>query len=310
MNKKRVFKGLKLLTLGGILALGLTGCKSEDSIKVYTRDITSGTRDGFFTTLGMEDAKADNSSLVDGYIEVDGNGSMISSIKNDEYGIGYISLSTLEQSGLKGLNYEGVSPTEENVLNSSYKLTRNFNYCFRGSNDYKDEKTKAIVQAFSAYLTTSDALATIKSKDGIVSIEGNLKSWDSIKSNYQICNEDNSNVTIHFGGSTSVEKIAKALSQEFSSLCGGFVAEHNHTGSGDAFKRTQGSEKSGANALEIAFLSREFKSSEACEEGTSGFLCKDAIVTVVNKNNSVSNITKETLANIYKGNITKWNEVK
>ena len=44
---------------------------------------------------------------------------MVESIKNDEYGIGYISLSSLKDSGLKGLIYEGIAPTEENVLNGS-----------------------------------------------------------------------------------------------------------------------------------------------------------------------------------------------
>ncbi|MGM9971760.1 MAG: substrate-binding domain-containing protein [Anaeroplasmataceae bacterium] len=311
-NKKNIVTGLvTMVALGGAaLAFGLSSCNSDEAIKVYTRDTTSGTRDGFFTTIGMEEAKTDNALLVNGYIEVDGNGTMISSIKNDDKGIGYISLATLEESGLKGLTYEGVIPTEENVLNETYKLTRNFNYCVRSDNDYKDEKTERIVEAFQAYLTTSDAKATIKSKDGILSIGSSDPTWDSIKSQYTICNEDNSNVTIHFGGSTSVEKIAKALSQEFSTLCGNFVAEHNHTGSGDAFKRTQGSEKDGANALEIAFLSRELKSSEACSAGTSGKICTDAIVVVVNKNNSYSSTTAADLVKIYKGEITKWSDLK
>ena len=155
---------------------------------------------------------------------------MVESVKNDEYGIGYISLSSLKDSGLKGLIYEGVAPTEENVLNGSYKLTRNFNYIVR--NEFATEKEQKIVEAFLAFLKTSDALITIQSKDGIVDITGDEPSWDSIKDNYPICLEDNSNITIKFGGSTSVEKIANELSREFSTKCGNFVAEHNHTGSG------------------------------------------------------------------------------
>jgi ABC-type phosphate transport system substrate-binding protein len=47
-------------------------------------------------------------------------------LKNDIYGIGYISLASLESSTLKGLTYEGVTPTQEHVLDGTYELTRNF----------------------------------------------------------------------------------------------------------------------------------------------------------------------------------------
>lgn len=66
-------------------------------------------------------------------------------------------------------------------------------------------------------------------------------------------------VTLNFGGSTSVEKIAKALTQSFDEECKYFNASHNHTGSGDAFKYTQGSEKNSATKLDVGFLSRDLK---------------------------------------------------
>ena len=123
MKIKRVFYMIAaaLAVVGGVI--GLSSCGSNDEvIKIYTRDTTSGTRDGFFTGIGLSSAKEDNTPLKKGYIEVDSNGDMISAIKNDKNGIGYISLSSLEDSGLKGLVYEGVEPTEANVLNSSYAL--------------------------------------------------------------------------------------------------------------------------------------------------------------------------------------------
>ncbi|MDD3171616.1 MAG: substrate-binding domain-containing protein [Bacilli bacterium] len=307
---KKIMKSLLAVICLFGLVVGLTGCKTTDDalIKAYTRDTTSGTRDGFFTNIDFEAAKADNSGLVTGYVEVDSNGSMINAIKNDEYGIGYISLASLSESGLKGLVYEGVTPNETNVLNGTYKLTRNFNYIVRS--DYSTTKEEEIVEAYLAFLTTKDAKATIQSKDGIIEINSSDPTWDSIKNDYPICQEDNSMVTIKFGGSTSVEKIAKALSSEFSSKCGNFKIEHNHTGSGDAYKRTQGSEKDGANFLHIAFLSRELKDTEAAATGTSGKICVDAIVAVVNSKNELATINAEILKKIYDGSITKWSEVE
>ena len=205
---------------------------------------------------------------------------MISSLKNDENGLGYISLSTLSTSTLTGLSYESVKPSESSVLDGTYKMTRNFNYIVRDT--YKDEKVASIVAAYRAFLSTSDAKATMKQLGGILSIASSDPTWASIKANYPVAAEDNKAITIHFGGSTSVEEMAKALSKEFSPLCGNFVSEHNHTGSGDAYKRTQGSDKDSASALDIAFASREFSSSEAAAKGTTSKMCTDAIVAAVN----------------------------
>jgi phosphate transport system substrate-binding protein len=313
----------QLLTLSSLLVLGvsLTSCGGASSsvassgsnfdtskkIQVYTRDTTSGTRDGFFTKIGFSDAISDNSKLASGYVEVASNGDMMTSIKQDEYAIGYISLATLSSSGLIGLTYEGVKPTEENVLNETYKLTRNFNYVTRAT--FANDTVKNIVEAFTAFLTTKDAKTTIQGKDGIVEIKDSDPTWDSIKDNYAVTKLDNSSVTVKFGGSTSVEKIAKALTSEFSAKCGNFKAEHNHTGSGDAFKRTQGSEKDSSDYLDIGFLSRELKSSEAAADGTSSKICTDAIVAVVNSKNTYTTTTAADLKSIFDGTCTTWSQI-
>jgi len=294
-----------------LVIFGLTGCSNEDpSITIYTRDTTSGTRDGFFSTINFDDAIKDNTVLASKYVEVAGNGDMISALKNDEYGIGYISLSSLPNSTLNGLNFNNVEPSEENVINGSYALTRNFNYAIR--ENFDTTKEEQIVEAFVGYMNTVEGKATIQGSDGIVEILNSDPSWNDIKNNYPVIDEDNSNITIKFGGSTSVEKVAKALSAEFSVKCGNFVAEHSHTGSGDAYKRVQGSEKDGANKIHIGFASREFKLSdtEPLAADTYGKVCTDAIVVVVNSSNDLTNITKELLVKIYDGTISTWKELE
>lgn len=323
MNK-RIIKTLTHALVATGIALTLASCNNNSSnnsdstkndfdlskkIICYTRDTTSGTRDGFFTKIGMSAQKASNEGLVSGYVEVSSNGDMVNRIKQDEYSIGYISLSSLASSGLTGLTYGGVVPSEENVLNNTYGLTRNFNYIIR--NDYtSDSKAGKIVEAFVAYLSTSTAKAIVQANDGILTISKSDKSWDDIKANYPICKEDNSDTTIVFGGSTSVEKIAKKLSASFSSLCGNFVPEHNHTGSGDAYKHTQGEQKDAATGkLDIGFLSRELESNEAAASNTSGKICTDAIVAVVNSKNPYSSTDAQELSDIYKGTKTLWSQV-
>lgn len=293
-----------------ILSLVLGGCKPVDyNIKVYTRDTTSGTRDGFFTVIGFSSAVKSNADLVEGHIEVESNGAMITFLKNDEYGIGYISLSSLKDSGLTGLNYEGVAPTVANVNDNTYKLTRNFNYVITTDNTIEGDLVRALV----AYMGTKEGKATIQGADGIVEIKSADPSWADIKANHPVVDQNNENITINFGGSTSVEKVAKALSSDFRTQAGNFVAVHNHTGSGDAYKNVQGSESTGANKLHIGFASREFKSdgTEDNAPGSFGIICKDAIVVVVNnQNQTLTNITSAQLVGIYKGTIVKWSEME
>jgi phosphate transport system substrate-binding protein len=131
------------------------------------------------TAIGYSAAKTDNSKLATGYIQVASNGDMISSVKNDANGIGYISLSTLATSGVSGLSYEGVKPSETTVLDGTYKMTRNFNYIVRAS--YTNEKVGQIVAAYRAFLGTSDAKATMKQLGGILTIAASDPTWASIK---------------------------------------------------------------------------------------------------------------------------------
>lgn len=306
---KKLFTKQLLILVLALLGITLIGCntsKKEEVIKVYTRDTSSGTRDGFFSGIGFKDAKAKNDPLVSGYVEVESNGQMVSTIKNDKNGLGYISLSSLAASNLKGLTYEGVEPTEAHVIDKTYKLTRNFNYMLRDT--YANETNKKLAEAFVAYMGTKEGKATIKSGEGIVDIKDSDPTWDSIKASHPVTALVNTGITLRFGGSTSVEKIAKKLSAEFSVLAGNFKFEHNHTGSSDAFKRTNGSEKDNQNALDIGFASREFKSSESAT--TKGTLCIDAIVVVVNADNPLVKVSKEQLKDIYSGKITKFSEVK
>lgn len=290
----------------------LAGCQttttefnSANSIQVYTRDTTSGTREAFFKGIDFDDAVEDNTVLVSDYVEVDGNGSMITSVQNDVYGIGYISLSSLTDTGLVGLDYEGVEATQANVLNGTYGLQRPFNYITRAS--YSNETVGQIVEAFVAYMGTVDGKATIADHHGIVETSSSDVSWDDISSNYSVCSLDNSAVTVYFGGSTSVESIARALSSEFATKCGNFVPSHNHLGSGDAYLKTQGTEADGSSALDIGFASRAFKDTEAAAADTTGQICLDAVVVVLNGENPIiTNITAEELRQIYNGTITTW----
>jgi phosphate transport system substrate-binding protein len=282
----------------------------SSTISVYTRDTSSGTRSGFMEKIGFEEAATSDSVLVSGFV-IAGNSEIIAAVQTDAYAIGYVSLSTLNSTLFKALNFDGVEPTEANVLNETYKLARKFNYMLRDDysvyGDLADEY-EALSKAFVAYMGSIEGLATIKAAGGVVDVTSG-QPWDIIKVQHPITAQDNSALTLKLGGSDSVEKIARALSADFAPKAGNFTPEHNHTGSSNAYKGLNGANSGVSDALSIhiGFASREFKESEPAL--IKGVVAIDAIVAIVNLNNPVMNLTAEALKNIYSGTFTTWADV-
>jgi phosphate transport system substrate-binding protein len=301
-----------------ILTLVLSACSEQASefdatskINVYTRDTSSGTRDGFMNGIGFKEAAKDDSILAPGFI-VAGNAEQVSAVQTDKYAIGYVSLSTLNTTLFKGLSFNGVAPTEANVLNDTYKLSRRFNYMLRDDYSiYGADATayEALSKAFVAYMGSTEGLLSIFQAGGIVDLNSGTP-WDTVKLSHPICSMNNSGYTLKIGGSDSVEKLAKDISPDFSAKCGNVVPEHNHTGSSNAYRGTNG-DASGINdalSIHVGFASREFTASEpALIKGTVAI---DAIVAIVHLRNPINNITAEGLKKIYNGTFTTWNQVQ
>lgn len=274
------------------------------NITIYTRDTTSGTRAGFMEGIGFADAATNDSILATGFVTKDNTGIM-TSVGTDLYAIGYVSLSSVDNT-VKGVPFEGVKPTVENVVNDTYGLKRPFMWMIRDDSDYETPEIEALVKAFIAFLGTVDA-ADIINNNGAIAIPTSV-TWDDIKAEHPITAANNSAITIRFGGSDSIQKVAEALTSTFKAKAGNFVAEHDHTGSGDAYKRTQTQPLTDPVSKHVGFASRYFKDSEkvGVEENLLGQLAWDAIVVVVNKANPIQNFTKQQIKQIYDGTVTTW----
>ena len=103
-------------------------------------------------------------------------------------------------------------------------------------------------------------------------------------------------------GSTSMEKVIGALGEAFQNDTG-ISFTYNPTGSGSGIKAVQ------EGRCDIGLSSRELKAEEK-EAGLSGtVLAYDGIAVIVNPENPVADLSLETIAKIYTGEITNWSEV-
>lgn len=283
------------------------GSDNTGKINVWTRDEASGTRGAFEEIVGFE------GELTVDATETSGNGDMAAKVGADAFGIGYVSLTTaFEDNNLKKVNLDGVEPTEANVLSGDYAVARPFNLVTRAEGDFETDEIEQLTAAFVDYLMNSvEGLEAVFSAGGIVDPDSGTP-WDELKANHPIVDQDNSGLTLRTAGSTSVEATLKVALETFQPMAGNFKIAMSHSGSGEGFKTTLGSEKDGTAAAEIGFASRGFKddgSEDVSGAMASGTYAMDAVVVVVSQDNALTDLTLEQLAAIFKGEISDWSEL-
>ena len=116
------------------------------------------------------------------------------------------------------------------------------------------------------------------------------------------CGSTKTTGSVTTDGSTSMEKVIGALGEAFQNDTG-ISFTYNPTGSGSGIKAVQ------EGRCDIGLSSRELKAEEK-EAGLSGtVLAYDGIAIIVHPENPVSDLSVETIAKIYTGEITNWSEV-
>ena len=116
------------------------------------------------------------------------------------------------------------------------------------------------------------------------------------------CGSNKTTGSVATDGSTSMEKVIGALGEAFQNDTG-ISFTYNPTGSGSGIKAVQ------EGRCDIGLSSRELKAEEK-EAGLSGtVLAYDGIAIIVHPENPVSDLSLETIAKIYTGEITNWSEL-
>ena len=107
--------------------------------------------------------------------------------------------------------------------------------------------------------------------------------------------------TVSTNGSTSMEKVIGALSEQFMADHSGVTVSYDPTGSG------AGIEAAGNGTCDIGLSSRALKEEETGLTGTTVAL--DGIAIIVNAENPVEDLTVDQIAQLFTGAATDWSAV-
>lgn len=121
----------------------------DGEIVVIGREAGSGTRDGFESIVGVEDACQYDQELT-------ATGAVISAVASNPLAIGYASLSAVGDT-VKTLTVGGVECSEATVLDGTYEVQRPFNFITNDSVEQSDA-----VKAFIEFATSEDAAELIR----------------------------------------------------------------------------------------------------------------------------------------------------
>ena len=114
------------------------------------------------------------------------------------------------------------------------------------------------------------------------------------------CSSENESVATD--GSTSMEKVIGVLGETFENDTR-ITVTYNPTGSGSGIKAVA------AGTCDIGLSSRDLKDEEKAQGLEATVLAYDGIAIIVNPENPVDDLSVETIAKIYTGEITNWSEV-
>ena len=158
VNPENGVDGLTLEQIADIYTGKITNWKdvggSDAEIVLIGREAGSGTRDGFESITGTEDACKYRQ-------ELSSTGDVITTVANNPNAIGYASLASIKDT-VKALEVDGVAPSEDTVKDGTYKVQRPFMLITK-----TDAQLSDVAQAFFDYVTSADANAVISAAGAV-----------------------------------------------------------------------------------------------------------------------------------------------
>ena len=293
----------KFLALGLAMMMSvaaLTGCgggseeaaeggdtaAASGAISVVSREDGSGTRGAFIELFGIEE-KNDAGEKVDMTTEMaeitNSTAVMMTTVAGNPNAIGYISLGSLDDS-VKALKIDGAEATAENIKNGTYKVARPFNIATK-------EDVSEVASDFIAFIMSDEGQAVVE-ENGYIS-QGSTGAYTA----------SNMSGKIVVAGSSSITPVMEKLKEAYIALNPTVTIEVQQNDS------TTGMTSVAEGTCDIGMASRELKDSELANGLQPTVIAMDGIAVIVNQENTVSDMTSDTVKAIFTGATTEWSEV-
>ena len=293
-------KKLAVLAMSAAMAVScMTGCGNSSSdgdsskkfdasneITVVSREDGSGTRGAFIELFGVEQ-KDENGEKVDytttEAIITNSTSVMMTTVAGDLYGIGYISLGSLNDT-VKAIKIDGAEATVENIKNGSYEISRPFNIATK-------EDISEVAQDFVDFIMSADGQKVIED-NGYISVS-DAAAYAGNKPKGKIV----------VAGSSSVTPVMEKLKEAYLAVNTNAEIEIQENNS------TTGMTSTIEGICDIGMASRELKDSETAEGISGTTIAMDGIAVIVNNNSTVEDLASEDVMKIFTGEVTKWSDV-
>lgn len=306
-------KKVAALLITGIMAVAMTACGSSNSgtdnsgstdgtaktessadadsdwdntrdITVVSREDGSGTRGAFVELFGIEEEV--NGEKVDMTTEeaniTNSTSVMMSTVAQDEYAIGYISLGSLDDS-VKAVKIDGSEATAENIKNGSYKISRPFNIVTK-------EDLSDAAQDFEDFILSTEGQKVVEDNKYIP-----LDDVSDYKSN-------GASGKVVVAGSSSVSPVMEKLKEAYQAVNSDVEVEIQTSDS------TTGMQNAIDGVCDIGMASRELKDSEKEAGLTPTVIAMDGIAVVVNNDNPTDELSSDQVKSIFTGDVLTWDE--
>jgi phosphate transport system substrate-binding protein len=273
-----------------LLLLSIAACASGNAspnkIAVVSREDGSGTRGAFVELCDIEQ-KNESGEKIDHTIDsaeiTNSTAVMMTTVAGDPAAIGYISLGSLNDT-VKAVSIDGVAPSTETIKDGSYPIARPFNIATKG-------ELSPVASDFISFILSTEGQAVVEKK-GYISLD-NTQAYQGVKPAGKVV----------VAGSSSVTPVMEALKEAYLELNPSAQIEVQQSDS------TTGMNSAKEGICDIGMASRGLKDSEIEAGLVPTVIAQDGIAVVVNTENTISNLTKEQVQQIYTGSITDWSEL-
>ena len=281
-TSKKVRKAVRL-ALSALLVVGMVGCgnsansanggskNGDTAISVVSREDGSGTRSAFVELTGVEEKDKDGNKIDNTTDEaIISNSTEI--------------VMTTVAGNKNAVGYISLGSLNDTV-NGKYSLSRPFNIVTKdGLSD--------VAQDFISFIMSEDGQKII-SENGYVEVDNS----GAFKSN-------NAKEKIVIAGSSSVTPVMEKLQEAYKKINGNAEIELQESDS------TTGVNAAADGTCDIGMASRALSDEESNKGLKTTSIAMDGIVVIVNTENDITDLTTAQVNDIFRGNVTTWDDVK